>query len=109
MGEAKGRKHRKKQSPWPHSDSFWGTIDLHILPPVAKINGARIRELTGDDAITDTAQVILRAFRAVVDKRTFHVGFCLGTNAGFSAVGIAVIDRVPINLEVIHPARPGIG
>ena len=32
-------------------------IDLHALPPVAEINGARIRELTGDATIPDDAQV----------------------------------------------------
>jgi len=69
-------------------------IDLHVLPPVAAINGARIRELTGDDTIPDTPQVVLRAFRAVVGERTFHAGFCLGNDAGFSAIGIAVIDRL---------------
>lgn len=71
-----------------------GMIDLHVLPPVAAINGARIRELTGDDTIPDTTQVILRTYRAVVGDRTFHFGFCLGSDAGFSAIGIAVIDRL---------------
>jgi hypothetical protein len=65
-----------------------------MLPPVAAINGARIRELTGDDTIPDTPQIILQAFRAVVGKRTFYVGFCLGNETGFSAIGIAVIDRL---------------
>ena len=82
------------QSAWPRSDDFRGTIDLHMLPPVAAINGARIRELTGDDTIPDTPQIILQAFRAVVGDRTFQVGFCLGDETGFSAIGIAVIDRL---------------
>jgi hypothetical protein len=30
----------------------------------------------------------------VVGNRTFHVGFCLGIETGFSAIGIAVIDRL---------------
>jgi hypothetical protein len=34
-----------------------------MLPPAAIINGARIRELTGDDTIPDTP-IILQAFRA---------------------------------------------
>lgn len=93
MGEAKRRKHRQ-QSSWPHSDSFRGMIDLYVLPPVAAINGARIRELTGDNSIPDAPQVILRAFRAVVGERTFQVGFCLGNETGFSAIGIAVIERL---------------
>ena len=71
-----------------------GTIDLHLLPSVAAINGARIRALTGDDQIPDTTQIILRAFRAVVGERTFNVGFCLGDGEGFSAIGIAVVDRL---------------
>jgi hypothetical protein len=65
-----------------------------MLPPAATINGARIRELTGDDTIHDTPEIILQAFRAVVGDRTFHVGFCLGNETGFSAIGIAVIDRL---------------
>lgn len=92
MGEAKRK--RQQQSAWPRSDSFRGAIDLHGLPPVAAINGARIRALTGDETIPDDAQVILRAFQAVVGERSFHVGFCLGDGEGFSAIGIAVIDRL---------------
>ena len=93
MGEAKRRTTAEK-SAWPHSDSFRGMIDLHVLPPVAAINDARIRQLTGDATIPDTLQVILRAFRAVVAERTFHVGFCLGNDVGFSAIGLAVIERL---------------
>jgi hypothetical protein len=94
MGEAKRKKARKEQSDWPSSDTFQGAIDLHMLPPVPAINGARIRELTGDDQIPDTAQISLRVLRAVVGDRTFHVGFCLGNETGFSAIGIAVIERL---------------
>ena len=93
MGEAK-RRRQQEQSAWPRSDNVTGIIDLHVLPSVAAINGARIRALTGDDRIPDTTQVILRAFRAAVDERTFNVGFCLGDGEGFSAIGIAVIDRL---------------
>lgn len=93
MGEAR-RKRQQEQSAWPRSDSFRGAIDLHGLPPVAAINGARIRALTGDTTIPDDAQVILRAFRAVVGERSFHVGFCLGDGERFSAIGVAVIDRL---------------
>ena len=94
MGEAKRRKQSQGHSTWPSSDSIRSTIDLHVLPPVSSINVARIRELTGDDTIPDVPQVILRAFRAVVGEREFHVGFCLGDDSGFSAVGIAVIERL---------------
>jgi hypothetical protein len=93
LGEAKRRKRQDDQSNWPRSDSFRGLIDLHVLPPVAAINGARIRALTGDDQIPETVQISLRAFRAVVGDRTFHVGFCIGDGKGFSAIGIAVIER----------------
>lgn len=96
MGEAKRKRQQQAQSAWPRSDSFRGAIDLHVLPPIAAINGARIRELTGDDRIPDTTQILLRAFRAVVRDRTFHVGFCLGDETGFSGIGIAVIDRLMI-------------
>lgn len=94
MGEAQRKRKRREQSAWPRSDSFRGVIDLHNLPPVASINGARIRELTGDDRIPADVQVLLRAFRAVVGERSFQVGFCLGNADGFSAIGIAVIDRL---------------
>jgi hypothetical protein len=92
MGEAKGKK--QERAAWPDSDSYRGTIDLHVLPSLAAVNGVRIRELTGDDTIPETTQVILRAFRAVVGQRTFHVGFCLGDGESFSAIGIAVIERL---------------
>lgn len=92
MGEAKRKK--QERAAWPDADRYSGSIDLHVLPAVASINGARIRELTGDDTIPETTQVILRAFRAVVGERTFHVGFCLGDGEAFSAVGIAVIERL---------------
>lgn len=94
MGEAKRKRQQQEQSAWPRAGSFRGVIDLYVLPPVATINGARIRELTGDDKIPDNAQISLQAFRAVVGGRTFQVGFCLGNEAGFSAIGIAVIDRL---------------
>lgn len=92
MGEAK----RKKQlrAAWPDADGYRGTIDLHDLPSVAEINGARIRELTGDDTIPAATQIVLRAFRADVGERTFHVGFCVGDGDAFSAIGIAVIERL---------------
>lgn len=93
MGEARKRQ-RREQSSWPHSESFWGTIDLHMLSPVKEIDGARIRELTGDNTIPNAPQVTLIAYRAVVGERTFHVGFCLGNETGFSAIGIAVIERL---------------
>jgi hypothetical protein len=94
MGEAKRKRQQREWAAWPRADSFRRTIDLHVLPPVAAVNGARIRELTGDDRIPEDAQISLRAFRAVVGDRTFQVGFCLGNETGFSAIGIAVIDRL---------------
>ena len=95
MGEAKQRKRERDQSDWPRSDGFQGLIDLDVFPLVAAIDGARIRALTGDDRIPETTQIILRAFRAVVGERTFPVGFCIGDGERFSAIGIAVIERLP--------------
>lgn len=92
MGEAKRK--RQEREAWPDTDSYSGTIDLHVLPPVDGINGARIRELTGDDTIPDSTCIILRAFKAIVGPRMFHVGFCLGNGESFSAIGIAVIERL---------------
>lgn len=74
----------KANQNWPRSDSFRGLIDLHDLPPVAAINGARIHALTGDDQIPETAQVSLRVlFRALVRERTFNVSFCIGDGEHF--------------------------
>lgn len=94
MREAKRKGQRRKRSVWPQSESLRRLIDLHVLPPVASINGARIRELTGDDKIPVDARISLRTFRAVVGDRSFQVGFCLGNESGFSAIGIAVIERL---------------
>lgn len=89
MGEAK-----KKKRTWPKADHFRGVIDFHMLPPVPSINGARIRELTGDSSLPDSPEIILQAFRVSAGARTFHVGFCLGDETGFSAIGYAVIERL---------------
>ena len=96
MGEAKRK--QQARADWPDTHIYSGLIDLHVLPAVATINGARILELTGDDSIPEASEVILRAFRAVVGERTFHVGFCLGDGESFSAVGIAVTER--LSMEV---------
>ena len=92
MGEASRKK--KIQAPWHDGSRYEGDIDLYVLPPISAINGARIRELTGDSAVPDATQVILRTFRAVVGERVFFVGFCLGDGEAFSAIGIAVIERL---------------
>ena len=55
MGEAKRKK--QERAMWPDADRYDGTIDLHVLPAVSQINGARIRELTGDDTVPDATQV----------------------------------------------------
>lgn len=96
MGEARRRKQRRAEVAWSSADGSRSMINLHTLPPVAAINGARIRELTGDETIPvpNTTQIVVQAFRTEVDKRTFHVGFCIGDETGFSAIGIAVIDRL---------------
>ena len=92
MGEAKRR--GLERAAWPESGSYHGVIDLHFLPPIETINSTRIRELTGDDTIPEKRRVILNAFKAIAGERTFHVGFCLGNGEAFSAIGIAVIDRL---------------
>ena len=52
MGEAKRKRVRvARAGDWPSADAHRGEIDLHILPAVAQINGARIRALTGDPTI----------------------------------------------------------
>lgn len=101
MGEAKRRRQGWSKS-WPSEESHRGTVKLHALPPVDSINGARIRELTGAVEIPDHVKVIVRAFRAAVGSRIFHVGFCLGDGGGYSAVGIAVIER----LTMEEPGSP---
>lgn len=100
MGEAK----RKKQTraAWPDANHYYGTIDLRFLPAAASINSARIRELTGDNSIPDATHVILQAFKAKVGDRICHVGFCLGDGEAFSAVGIAIIER----LSMAAPGAP---
>lgn len=96
MGEAKRKRQRLGQEPSSSGDEFRGVIDLHVLPPVPAINGARIRELTGDETspIPDSTRIVLNTFKAVVGGRGFHVGFCIGDRTGFSAIGVAVIDRL---------------
>jgi len=38
MGEAERKRQQRKLSVWPHSDDFWGAIDLHMPPPVAALS-----------------------------------------------------------------------
>lgn len=96
MGEAKRKRQRQESTASSCADDFRALIDLHWLAPVEAINGTRIHELTGDDTIpiSDTTRIVLQAFRVEVGKRAFHVGFCIGDKSKFSAIGIAVIDRL---------------
>jgi hypothetical protein len=98
MGEAnRKRKLRSEQMNTASSDEYFrGIIDLHMLPPVAEINGARIHQLTGDAAFSNETAIILRAFRAVAGARTFLGGFCIGDGERFSPIGIGVIERLRI-------------
>jgi hypothetical protein len=104
------RKKQQKQSGWPRATSVRGVIDLHVLSPVAAITVARIRELTGDneigDPIDEAAPVLLNAFRVVAGERSFHAGFCLGNEEGFSAIGTAVVERLAMEApgEVLYVA-----
>lgn len=43
MGEAKRKRQQREQTAWPLADDSRGTIDLHMLPPAAAINGAHPR------------------------------------------------------------------
>lgn len=95
MGEAR-RKREARASAWPGDEAHRGIIDLHVLPAVAAINGARMCELTGNDQFPTHSPVILRAFRAEVGDRRFLVGGCIGTEDRFSPIGIAVIERLMI-------------
>lgn len=93
MGEAKRKQqYRNGEKAGDHRKP----IELYMLPPTAAINGARIRELTHDDEIPfdDSTQIILKAYRAKVEGRSFYVGFCLGGETEFSAIGFAVIERL---------------
>lgn len=97
MGEAKRKRLQHNQT----ADSpaaFGGVIDLHTLAPVAAIDSNRIKELIGDDSLPDSKQVVLNAFKASVGERSFRVGFCIGSESGFSAIGIAVIERLMIEV-----------
>jgi hypothetical protein len=77
-------------------DYFRGVIDLHMLPPVPEVNGARIFQLTGDAAFSKETGIILRTFRAFVGSRNFLGGFCIGDGERFSPIGIGVIERLRI-------------
>jgi hypothetical protein len=65
MGEAKRRRERLEQQTWPRDVAFRGEIELHTLPAVPELNGARLRELTGDPMIPDADDVLLRAGKQI--------------------------------------------
>ena len=93
--------------PWPRKPPYLGVIDLYMLPPEGKINGAFINDLTGLDNFPADAPISLRVMRAEVGNRRFNVGFCLGDGEHFSAIGLAVIERLMIaapdsTLHVAH-------
>ena len=100
MGEAKRKRklQGEKVAIATSDDYFRGVIDLHMLPPVPEVNGARIRAITGDETIPDATELVLIAFRAKVGDRTFHVGHCIGDGGRFSPTGIAVIERLMIEV-----------
>lgn len=95
---AKSNRKDKRRGPglWPTADAAVGPIELRTLPPSPKINGKRLRELTGDDRLPPNASIQLRAFRALAGSRLFHVGFCIGDGSRFSAIGLAVIERLTL-------------
>lgn len=97
MGEARRRKDRRAQN-WPEGGSALEAIDLYVLPPAAAIDGKRLRDLTGDTCIPEDSHVVLRTFKAIVGDRDFNVGFCLGDGDQFSAIGLAVIERLTMEV-----------
>jgi hypothetical protein len=96
MGEAKRKREAQAGKNWPGGHHFRDTLQLHWLPATPQITAARIEELTGKGVASSTP-LVLNAFRAVVGDRTFQVGFCLGDGERFSAVGVAVIDRLTMD------------
>ena len=98
MGEANRKRKLQSQKVAIASsgDYFRGVIDLHMLPPVAEVNGARIFQLTGDATFSKETAITLRIFRAFVGARTFLGGFCIGDGERFSPIGIGVIERLRI-------------
>lgn len=103
MGEAKRKRLQRNQAA-DSSNEFRGVIDLRTLPPVAEIDSNRIKELLGDDSLPDSKKAVLNAFQARVGERSFHVGFCIGSESGFSAIGIAVIERLmmEVSSDTLH-------
>lgn len=99
MSQSSFKRQNRNHVDWRRASNFREMVDLHILPPVPSINGARLRELTGDNRIPDNVQISLRAFRAVAGDRKFRVGFCLGNEAGLSAVGLAVVERMMMDAQ----------
>lgn len=99
MGEARRRKKLQHDGESDRATVHDG-IDLHVLPPIAQIGPSRIRALTDGNmpSIKETAGIILNAFRAVVGGLQFHVGFCIGDGESFSAIGIAVIERLMVEV-----------
>jgi hypothetical protein len=105
MGEAKRRKSAMEAgNPWPKDDPENGQINLCTLPSHPSIDSTRIRELTADINIPEGKQVSLKTYRAQIGGRDFFVGFCIGDGERFSAIGLAVIERLLIEApnEPLH-------
>jgi len=96
MGEARRKREQAASMNAPAETDEGAVIDLHMLAPVPELNGRRIKELTGDESLPfpDSTQILVQAFRAAVGERSFHVGFCIGSGAAVSAIGIAVSERL---------------
>lgn len=85
---------------WPKSKPHVGLIELHALPPAETINGALIRELTGERLVPDNTPVMVNAYQVRVADRSFLAGFCVGDGEKFSPIGLAVIKR--LQMEAIE-------
>jgi hypothetical protein len=93
MGEAK---RRRQSSEWCGGDAFRGTIVLQWLPPDRKVSEALIERIPDEAEVQAGTQIALNVFRATAGQRSFHVGFCIGDGERFSAVGIAVLERLAV-------------
>lgn len=93
MGEAK----RRRQSLVEHAgEAFRGMVVLQWLPPDRKVSHALVERISEETEVSTGTQILLNAFRATVGQRSFHVGFCIGDGERFSAVGVAVLERLAV-------------
>ncbi|MBP2229694.1 hypothetical protein J2847_002993 [Azospirillum agricola] len=97
MGESKRKKSTAAAGvPWPQEERREGQVNLRQLAPHPRVGADRIRELTGESAIPPGTKIALNAFRARSGEHEFLVGFSVGDGQRFSAIGLAVVERLMI-------------